>query len=727
MKRQQKSLKSFSTKRDKLDESVALGIHPIPIKYQKFCVSPKNQVDITQKVLTYLMGSSVTLDKKEEAIEYLFQRDHSKFLKLLKGDLKLGQFGTYLMPPIFFSQMPDVLDSQDYERKLADAMAQAFNLKYEVSDSARKLNMKWKISEKGNVVPRDYVADGTFGGDIAERKLFTSLKDYFDGNGDDCLILHSHVFLHGENYKEKDFIVLNLTKGYVMVIEGKASARNFGKAIEQLLDSKKRIQAVFNSIKNISGDWKFIGLCYIEECNEDYLKTHQFVIVGGDDFCSKLSQVEGQLFPSIWNSEIHINDFVEISKHLLYRAQGHKEAPISGASMVKKVSEHLDKASIPENIFFWTPDQMSIVQAMHIDWMCLIGWYGVGKTIILIERAEQLSKDTNNMVHFYVDKQMRVRESPLPLKNVLEKRFEHKNNIKVKSINMSDLENQIIKPQTKNIFEFENDTKMNNHVIIDEVLIGPIDYFKQLLLRMKLETSTLWIAIGGGLNVPVIQFKRELEQIGMTCPKLEHCLRNGYDIAHFCKNSNGSLLGELQSDFEIRNTQVINTGMFIDIDCKPDTRVDEIGALRIALQKVPNYKCLIFIGHNYNGGPPPICLPDVEKAFPTLSFTDFNDEKATMEWYISASAEGYLFCNDTRRFEISGLEFDNMIYIVPKCNICQKEESAALVVSRAKSSLIVSRFTQNCADGTINKKCDRYRNMTVIWAKPGEQYYRVTH
>ena len=50
-------------------------------------------------------------------------------------------------------------------------------------------------------------------GDIAERKMYYALRDYFKKTGDDVLIVHSHKFLINESNNEKDFIVLNYTKG----------------------------------------------------------------------------------------------------------------------------------------------------------------------------------------------------------------------------------------------------------------------------------------------------------------------------------------------------------------------------------------------------------------------------------------------------------------------------------------------------------------------------------
>ena len=198
----------------------ALGIFPIITKYEEYRVSDANRAKITTNVLKFLMGNEVSFEKhrKQEAMDYLFQRDHDKLLDLLNGKIKVGEFGLYLMPPVFFSKMPTVICHTDYPMRLTRAAA------------------------KKQKVKKNYIADGTFYGDIAEMKVFKLLKSYLESTKDDCLVLHGHSFLYGNNYKEKDFIVLNLSKGYIMVIEVKASSKYFGKAKAQLQDSMESVQ-----------------------------------------------------------------------------------------------------------------------------------------------------------------------------------------------------------------------------------------------------------------------------------------------------------------------------------------------------------------------------------------------------------------------------------------------------------------------------------------------------
>ena len=65
---------------------------------------------------------------------------------------------------------------------------------------------------------KDFDIDGT-------EDIGTSLKRF-----DACLIIHVHALLYEDNIQEKDFIIVNLTKGYIVDIEVKASYKKFDHA-----------------------------------------------------------------------------------------------------------------------------------------------------------------------------------------------------------------------------------------------------------------------------------------------------------------------------------------------------------------------------------------------------------------------------------------------------------------------------------------------------------------
>ena len=49
------------------------------------------------------MGNNVVAMSDQEAIEYLFKRDHEDFLLLLEGKIEVGKFGPRFMPQVFFT------------------------------------------------------------------------------------------------------------------------------------------------------------------------------------------------------------------------------------------------------------------------------------------------------------------------------------------------------------------------------------------------------------------------------------------------------------------------------------------------------------------------------------------------------------------------------------------------------------------------------------------------
>jgi len=119
------------------------------------------------------MGHGIKTNDPTVAANIFMHRDHERLLALL---LKYyhGKLGVYMVPPMFYGQVPEAVNLSKFNvPKYADSIK----------------------------------------GDIAEKKVFCALKDYFTSTGDDVLIVHSHKFLNKDNQNEKDFIIFNLSKG----------------------------------------------------------------------------------------------------------------------------------------------------------------------------------------------------------------------------------------------------------------------------------------------------------------------------------------------------------------------------------------------------------------------------------------------------------------------------------------------------------------------------------
>ena len=106
--------------------------------------------------------------------------------------------------------------------------------------------------------------DDEIRGEEAERSMFDALQNYFTKDTD-VLILSSHMFLNENKIShEKDFIIVNLTKGYIMTVEVKASSKRFQKAKKQFFDSKDRLAEVFSKLL-LSPAWKVVNLFYAQK------------------------------------------------------------------------------------------------------------------------------------------------------------------------------------------------------------------------------------------------------------------------------------------------------------------------------------------------------------------------------------------------------------------------------------------------------------------------------
>ena len=73
-----------------------------------------------------------------------------------------------------------------------------------------------------------------------------------------------------------------------------------------------------------------------------------------------------------WNPSDHVKEFIELLKQFMFEAQGNSNAPVTGAKYVRQVSKELDDASSYQNIWFWSPEQLTIINAIDESWMVMI-------------------------------------------------------------------------------------------------------------------------------------------------------------------------------------------------------------------------------------------------------------------------------------------------------------------------------------------------------------------
>ena len=96
-------------------------------------------------------------------------------------------------------------------------------------------------------------------GDILEKEFYEAIKTYVQHHNEDVLVIHSHklLSLDEKGHKEKDFLLINLSFGYILNIEVKwsASGSNLIKALDQICSTKEEFEKWFG----LAGKWKFYG------------------------------------------------------------------------------------------------------------------------------------------------------------------------------------------------------------------------------------------------------------------------------------------------------------------------------------------------------------------------------------------------------------------------------------------------------------------------------------
>ena len=234
----------------------------------------------------YKMGHGKKFISHEKAANWLLERDHQNISYLGKTHESLGG---YFVPPYYFSACPRILEPENVTilEELVKKYKSTPDTENKVAYLEQLKNLVKRKGRKTETRKVDNIAlDKCFNqlisalnGDITERKSFESLKNYFNQNQEDALILHSHKFLipprqdspkHLKNCtynKEKDFIIINLTKGYIAVIDVKYSlhSKSIKKGLEQI-ESAKHILKEILGIQ--ASQWTFMGFVVGMKNNE---------------------------------------------------------------------------------------------------------------------------------------------------------------------------------------------------------------------------------------------------------------------------------------------------------------------------------------------------------------------------------------------------------------------------------------------------------------------------
>ena len=277
-------------------------------------------------------------------------------------------------------------------------------------------------------------------------------------------------------------------------MEVKSNQKSYQKSQKQLFDGKERLEEVFAAL-GLTTLWKYVGVFFAQFGTGSPLfnceKCSMFAIVDIKTFPEKMKAMEKEIAQSHenWEPSEHVEEFVEVAKQILFIAQGDPFAPVTGSGIIKKTNAHILRASTFQSIMHWTPQQLSVIQALSMAYVVFDGFYSTGKSEILrCYGKDKLKK--GGIVHYFNHRPIQMKHSPnvLPFTLMLQKEFP----------------NGVVK---ESAFRFGIDSvksflsqhaiESHHHVIFDELICN--DFSKRFLdsiLAIKTRVASLWIAMG---------------------------------------------------------------------------------------------------------------------------------------------------------------------------------------------------------------------------------------
>ena len=169
-------------------------------------------------------------------------------------------------------------------------------------------------------------------------------------------------------------------------------------------------------------------------------------------------------------------------KYLAFAACAAK-APVT-QSLIKEIDDRVQIAGSPQNIerwMFWTvPQTTFLANATSQQKILLLGGNGVGKTILMVERAKQLALQGEEVI-FCIDPSSLILLQKSMLQLQLEVEFEefHKGNPQSKKIRVENL----------NLYDPFQENLNNIHVFIDELQSNHFQKYATL------NTKSLWAIV----------------------------------------------------------------------------------------------------------------------------------------------------------------------------------------------------------------------------------------
>ena len=500
------------------------------------------------KNILFNLGNGYCTTDEEKAKDYILGREFPQVLKL-KGIISNEEFspeciGVNKMPNLNLSEIPHIVNYKDYQTKTRErGLFSSMNLSQSHKHYRTPENQH---RETVNAIKKE----------VSETEVFQGIEEYFDSRNE-SVIIFTNIEIHDE--KEKDALIVNMTRGYILLVEVKnfitdrryknQTFSSIQKGLKQLNEAHQILKSIFN-LKN---EWKVIKILFGMD-REPLLyicpKCQPFVAISKETkFCKFMETI-------IKTSSIEIkadysfgNDFYKIIRELLPTrlriAGGVTDLFCSSmkSSILEGIKGNVKQAGCVENIAFWSNNQIDIVQ--NCLWLprCLFvpsrTGYSTGKTLLMAHCAKQLSRRGEKVLWISTNSEILSFQAERlgfsPVKSIqhmnLEKCFKKEKNIELKMFPFDTPYDQ-----KSTVFEKFLKTKSNYHIFIDEVSGREEnqDVYHRIIEWSHLHNQRKHLWVVCYQNVDDISEQQLVEKFVLI--DLKYPLRNTSKIVQFCQS-----------------------------------------------------------------------------------------------------------------------------------------------------------------------------------------------
>ena len=345
-------------------------------------------------------------------------------------------------------------------------------------------------------------------GDRAEKKAYNFLKDLI--KDEEVVVINNFKIMTLQDLekiaadKEKDFVIFNLTKRYIMSLEVKSSCNE-----SSLISSRKQVSSCLDIFSKWCGSdlstengWKFFSVIFFEENSENFQfcdKCKRFIIIG-NEFKEKFLAIINDISDPSEESEVESRkEFKRVVKYLLFLAS--YEPVITPRLITQEVVKIVEKAGTEENIllwnnlfckmFCWTPIQLSFLKDQTLRNMIFLSPPSCGKTVLKKAKVKYLGQERGEDVVFLV-----------PCFKGIQALLFHHLKREFGSLNVQYIKVDTVKfhfgIDEEDLLDKINNRYRNHHVFIDEVAVAndkDISLLKKVADQLAKQSRLFWVSI----------------------------------------------------------------------------------------------------------------------------------------------------------------------------------------------------------------------------------------